>query len=47
MAKLPHYCEPRFMDRWCIEMRYSDGASIDHAAVDRWRSDAEAAVADL
>ena len=46
-SKLARFTNTHFMEGWAIDIRYSDGTLPDNATLEKWRSDAEVARAEL
>lgn len=46
-ALLMRFIDQRYMARWAIDVRYSDGRCPDAATLESWRADADAARAAL
>lgn len=46
-AQLARFTDQHFLEGWAIDIRYSDGNLPSDATLEKWRSDAEAARAEL
>jgi hypothetical protein len=46
-APLTQFTNPRYMEGWAIDIRYSDGTGPAPATLERWRTDADNARAAL
>lgn len=44
---LIRFADQNYMGGWAIDIRYSDGTRPDAATLEKWRSDAEVARAEL
>lgn len=46
-AKLVRFTDQHYMEGWAIDIRYSDGSRPDEGTLDRWRTHADTARAEL
>ena len=46
-SQLAKFTDQHYMEGWVIDIRYSDGARPDVATLEKWRSDADVARAEL
>ncbi|CUH31322.1 hypothetical protein JSE7799_00906 [Jannaschia seosinensis] len=46
-SQLTRFTNHQYMEGWAIDIRYSDGTRPDDAKLEKWRSDAEVARAEL
>ena len=46
-SRLTRFADQHYMQGWAIDMRYSDGRRPNHETLEKWRSDAEVARAEL